>query len=54
MPKMISRDGKHFVLFDGQVHEFDALKEAWAYLFTLKPVIHVISTNIRVHGGTRI
>lgn len=48
MPKMISKNRKHFVLFDGKVHEFNALTEAWTYLFALKPVIHVISTNIIV------
>lgn len=48
MPKLVSKGGKHTVYFNGSSHEFTSIKSAWLYIFTLKPIIHVASTNIRV------
>ena len=54
MPQFRSINGNHIVTYRGVDHVFSSLESAWMYIFALRHIIHVVSTNIRVHGGTRI
>lgn len=50
MPKLRSENGKHIVNYEGKNHVFTSLTSAWMYIFALRHIIHVVSTNIKVKG----
>lgn len=54
MPRFRSINGNHIVTYRGVDHVFSSIESAWMYIFALKHIIYVVSTNIKVHGGTRI
>ena len=50
MPKLRSENGKRIVNYEGEDHVFTSTTSAWMYIFALRHLNHVASTNIKVKG----